>query len=103
MTESDRIRHYSGLFIFSVYLSQVFRKSGTHSLWKEPKDKFFGEEIAAYVIRSDFNIDADMIKDIVGKKLSLQKVPKYVVFKNEFPMTATGKVKKYMLNKIDIV
>ncbi len=67
------------------------------------KDKFFGEEIAAYVIRSDFNIDADMIKDIVGKKLSLQKVPKYVVFKNEFPMTATGKVKKYMLNKIDIV
>ena len=67
------------------------------------KDKFFGEEIAAYVIRNNFNIDADMIKDIVGKRLSLQKIPKYVIFKNEFPMTATGKVKKYMLDKIDIV
>lgn len=46
MTESDRIRHYSGLFLFSVYLSQVLRKSGTHSLWKEPKDKFFGENFS---------------------------------------------------------
>lgn len=46
MTESDRIRHYSGLFLFSVYLSQVFRKSGTHSLWKEPKDKLFGENFS---------------------------------------------------------
>lgn len=62
------------------------------------EDKFFGEEIAAYVIRNDFNIDADMIKETVRKKLSLHKVPKYVIFKNEFPITATGKVKKYMLN-----
>ena len=46
MTESDRIRHYSGLFIFSVYLSQVFRKSGTHLLWNGPKDKFFGENFS---------------------------------------------------------
>ena len=60
-----------------------------------------GEEVCAYVQL----IDGETITDEEIKKYALEglakyKVPKYVKAADEFPMTVTGKVKKFELRKL---
>lgn len=58
----------------------------------------YGEEImACIIVRQDMSITADEIKKIVGENMARHKVPKYVEFMDEFPMTASGKIQKYKL------
>lgn len=64
-------------------------------------DERLGEEVAAWVIRHDeTSLCALTEEDIVRvcrEKLSRYKVPRYVHFVKEFPLTASGKVKKFLM------
>jgi len=54
-----------------------------------------GQEVAAVVVvREGESLDADEVRSWVGAELASYKVPAHVVFKDELPYNATGKVLK---------
>ncbi|CAD5224462.1 unnamed protein product [Bursaphelenchus okinawaensis] len=69
-----------------------------------PDDRF-GEAVCAWVrIKREYahlNVNSDHIKDFMKGKIAHYKIPKYILFKekNEFPMTVTGKIKKYEMRE----
>ena len=63
-------------------------------------DPKYGEELCAWVVtREDESASEDEIRDFCRDKLAHFKVPRYVIFTEEFPMTVTGKVQKYKLRE----
>jgi len=65
-------------------------------------DKKYGEEIMAYVkIYEEYEKEINE-KDIIGyckEQIADYKVPRYVEFVNEYPMTASGKIQKFKLRE----
>ena len=58
-------------------------------------DDHYGEEVAAWVIaREGAEMNAEVLREFCAEKIARQKIPKYVVVVQEFPMTVTGKVRK---------
>ena len=61
----------------------------------------FGEEVGAFVIlKEGADIEPEDVKDYCRGKISRYKIPKYVTFLEEYPMTASGKIQKYKLREI---
>ncbi|MCL2087959.1 MAG: AMP-binding protein [Oscillospiraceae bacterium] len=60
--------------------------------------KKYGEEACAFVIlKEGAEADEDSIKSYVNKNLAKHKVPGSVLFTDNFPLTASGKIQKYIL------
>ncbi len=60
----------------------------------------YGEQVGAFIRLKEGSILAeDDIIDFCRGKISRHKVPKYVFFVNEYPMTASGKIQKYKLKE----
>jgi fatty-acyl-CoA synthase len=63
-------------------------------------DGFFGEVVAAAVRPKAGKPAATLAEELIGwcaAKLARFKVPKYIRFVSEFPMTASGKIQKFKL------
>jgi fatty-acyl-CoA synthase len=61
-------------------------------------DKRFGEELCAWVkLRAGETLTEDDIKAFCKDQIAHYKVPRYVRFVEEFPMTVTGKMQKYLM------
>ena len=66
-------------------------------------DARYGEEIMAWVQLADgHNVSQDDITDFCKGKIAHFKIPRYVAFVNEFPMTVTGKVRKIEMREKSI-
>jgi fatty-acyl-CoA synthase len=66
-------------------------------------DAKYGEELCAWVIaRAGADLDDDAVREFCRGRLAHFKVPRYVVFVDEFPMTVTGKVQKYKMREASI-
>ncbi len=66
-------------------------------------DARYGEEIMAWVqLRDSATLDADNIKEFCRGQIAHYKVPRYVKFTDEFPMTITGKIQKYLMREQSI-
>ncbi|GFS55397.1 medium-chain acyl-CoA ligase ACSF2, mitochondrial, partial [Trichonephila inaurata madagascariensis] len=64
-------------------------------------DKRMGEEICAWiVVKKDMNLTEENVKEFCKGKLSHFKVPRYIMFVDDFPKTPSGKIKKYEMVKI---
>lgn len=64
-------------------------------------DQKYGEEIATWIkIRENSKLKEDDIKEFCKGKISHQKIPKYVKFVEEFPMTVTGKIQKFRMKEL---
>ncbi len=64
-----------------------------------PSEKY-GEEAAAFVQLFDsVNLEASIIQDYCRGRIARYKTPKYIFFTDSFPMTANGKVQKYILRE----
>ncbi len=62
-----------------------------------PSQKF-GEQVGAFIIlKEGANIQPEDVVDYCRGKISHYKIPKYVTFMEEYPMTASGKIQKYKL------
>ncbi len=63
-----------------------------------------GEEVCAFVIPQNpaEPVTHSDIAAFLHKKVSHFKVPRYVFNVNEFPMTVTGKVQKFMLRDLAV-
>eukprot|EP00112_Aurelia_sp_Birch-Aquarium-sp1_P010234 Seg2195.4 transcript_id=Seg2195.4/GoldUCD/mRNA.D3Y31 product="Acyl-CoA synthetase family member 2 mitochondrial" protein_id=Seg2195.4/GoldUCD/D3Y31 len=75
-------------------------------LYKHPKvqdiqvigvpDERMGEELCAWIkLRKDMTATSEEIKEFCKGKISHFKIPRYIKFVEEFPLTITGKVKKF--------
>ena len=63
----------------------------------------YGEELCAWVrLREGQTATEDEIREHCRGKLAHFKVPRYVVFVDEFPMTVTGKIQKFKMRETSI-
>jgi fatty-acyl-CoA synthase len=63
-------------------------------------DAKFGEEVLACIkLRTGASADADEIIGFCRGQVAHYKVPRYVRFVEDFPMTVSGKVQKYLLRE----
>lgn len=61
-------------------------------------DEKFGEEVCAFVqARDGATVDTEVVREFCQGKIAHYKVPRYVLSINDFPMTVTGKIQKYLL------
>ncbi|MFM5923482.1 MAG: AMP-binding protein [Novosphingobium sp.] len=61
-------------------------------------DERFGEEVCACIrLRPGHEASADSVRKACHGQIAHYKVPRYVLFVDEFPMTVTGKVQKHLL------
>ncbi|SKA91116.1 fatty-acyl-CoA synthase [Paucidesulfovibrio gracilis DSM 16080] len=61
----------------------------------------YGEEIGAFIILKDgVDMIPEDVRDFCRGKISRYKIPKYIAFVEEYPMTASGKIQKYKLREM---
>jgi fatty-acyl-CoA synthase len=66
-------------------------------------DAKYGEEIGAFVkVRDGHTLSEDDVKAFCKGRIAHFKVPRYVLFTDEFPMTVTGKIQKFKLRDIAV-
>jgi len=66
-------------------------------------DPKFGEEIMAWIkLKDGENASPSEIKDYCKGKIAHYKIPRYIKFTEEFPMTVTGKIRKIEMREISI-
>jgi fatty-acyl-CoA synthase len=80
----------------NVYPIEVEKALGAHDAVREVvvvgvPDEAFGQRLLAYVVPR-FDVDAATLKDYVRSRLAGYKVPRDVVFLDELPRNASGKV-----------
>ena len=61
-------------------------------------DARMGEELCACVIPKE-KLTEDEIRDFCKGQIAHYKIPRYVAFMEDFPMTVTGKVQKFLLRE----
>ena len=58
----------------------------------------YGEEVGAFIkVKSGFELKEEDVIDFCRGQIARFKIPRYIFFVNEFPMTASGKIQKYKL------
>ncbi|MBU0665518.1 MAG: AMP-binding protein [Proteobacteria bacterium] len=63
-------------------------------------DDFYGEEIMAWIKpRSGTALSEEEIRAFCRDKIAHYKIPRYIWFVEEFPMTVTGKLQKYKMRE----
>lgn len=63
-------------------------------------DEKYGEIVGAFVILEDnVKMEEEDIRDYALQKIARYKVPKHVFFVKEFPLTASGKIQKFILRE----
>jgi len=79
-------------------------------LYKNPKiydvqivgvpDEKYGEEVAAFIIlKQGETATAEEIREFCEGKISKHKIPRYIFFVDQYPMTASGKIQKFKLRE----
>ncbi|MGH8994977.1 MAG: AMP-binding protein [Acidimicrobiales bacterium] len=67
-----------------------------------PDDRY-GEELCAWVCLAEgSSATEDELREFCRASLAHFKVPRYVIFVEEFPMTVTGKIQKFKMREVSI-
>lgn len=88
----------------------IFPREIEEFLYQHPKieqveivgvpDPKYGEEICAWIKLRDGEVGtAEEVRDFCRDKIAHFKIPRYIKFVDEFPMTVTGKVQKYIIRE----
>ena len=86
----------------------VYPREVEEFLYRHPKisevqvfgvpDARYGEELCAWVrLREGEEMTEDEVREFCRDQIAHYKVPRYVRFVDEFPMTVTGKMQKYLM------
>ena len=63
-------------------------------------DPKFGEEICAWIrLREGAVVSEDEVREFCRERIAHFKIPRYILFVDEFPMTITGKVQKFKMRE----
>ena len=61
-------------------------------------DEKMGEEVCAWIqLNAGHELSADDVKDYCRDKITHFKIPRYIDFVDEYPMTVTGKIQKFVM------
>jgi fatty-acyl-CoA synthase len=88
----------------------VYPREVEEFLYKHPKivdvqvfgvpDPKYGEEICAWIrLRDDATMTEEEVRAFCRDRIAHYKVPRYVRFVQEFPMTVTGKMQKFLMRE----
>lgn len=90
----------------NIYPKEIEEFLYTHPKIKDVQvvgapDKKYGEEICACVIlKEGMETTVEEIQEYVRANMARHKVPRYILFIDSFPMTASGKIQKYKLREM---
>jgi len=63
----------------------------------------YGEQIGAFIKQKEgAALTAEDVQDYCRGQIARYKIPKYIFFVDEYPMTASGKIQKYKLSELSI-
>lgn len=63
----------------------------------------YGEEVGAFIIlQKGVDMCSSDVREFCKGKISRHKIPKYVFFLEQFPMTGSGKIQKYKLREMSL-
>jgi len=63
-------------------------------------DEKMGEEVCAWIqLNAGHELSADEVKDYCRDKITHFKIPRYIDFVDEYPMTVTGKIQKFVMRE----
>lgn len=66
-------------------------------------DRKYGEQVAAWVkLEQGATLSPEQIREFCQGKIARFKIPHYIKFVEEFPLTITGKVQKYKMREIAV-
>lgn len=66
-------------------------------------DEKYGEQVMAWIIlKENKQTTIEDIKDFCEGNISRYKIPKYIEFIDEYPMTASGKIQKFKLKELAV-
>jgi fatty-acyl-CoA synthase len=66
-------------------------------------DEKYGEELCAWVkLRPGASLTAEEVREYCAGKIAHYKIPRYVRFTTEFPLTVTGKVQKFKMRETSV-
>ena len=54
------------------------------------------------ILKENSNLTEEEVRDFCRGKIARHKIPKYVLFVNEFPLTGSGKIQKFKLGTIGL-
>ncbi|GHT08806.1 AMP-binding protein [Bacteroidia bacterium] len=64
-----------------------------------PSEKY-GEEVGAFIILyDDAQLTPEEVKEFCRGKIARHKIPKYILFVKEYPLTGSGKIQKFKLKE----
>ena len=64
-------------------------------------DEKYGEQVAAWVqAREGTDLTPEAIREFCGGQITHFKIPKYIKLVDEFPMTVTGKMQKFVMRDV---
>ena len=65
--------------------------------------KKYGEEVGAFIILEEgVTMQPEDVRDFCRGKISRYKIPKYVFFIDQFPLTGSGKIQKFKLKEMSL-
>nr|WP_072696094.1 AMP-binding protein [Desulfovibrio litoralis] len=60
----------------------------------------YGEEVGAFIIvKEGMKLSAEAVRSYCRGRIATYKIPKYIVFVESYPLTASGKIQKYLLRQ----
>jgi len=88
----------------------IYAREVEEFLYRHPKiqdvqvfgipDARFGEELCAWVkVRAGETLTADEVREFCRDQIAHYKVPRHIRFVDEFPMTVTGKMQKFIMRE----
>ena len=61
----------------------------------------YGEDVGVFVIpHAGFELTQEDVRDFCKDKIARYKIPRYVFFVNEYPLTGSGKIQKFVLREM---
>jgi len=61
----------------------------------------YGEDVAAFVIpHAGVDMAAEDVRDFCKDKIARYKIPRYIFFVPEYPLTGSGKIQKFKLREM---
>lgn len=65
--------------------------------------KKYGEQVGAFIkLKAEKRLSEEDVQEFCRGKIARYKIPQYIFFVNEFPMTASGKIQKYKLRELSL-
>jgi fatty-acyl-CoA synthase len=66
-------------------------------------DEKYGEIVGAFVkLKKGETVTQEEIQEFCRGKISRNKIPKHILFVDDFPKTASGKIQKYKLREMGL-